>query len=103
VGPTAPVQRIADRLAAALVYFALLAAILTFIVTRNLTEYTGRCFTFCTGNRFYKPLAAGVEDSSRLVSRKDESAPITVIALSPPVPFHLGKVKSSTSALTRSF
>jgi len=33
----APVQRIADRLAAALVYFALLAAILTFIVTRNLT------------------------------------------------------------------
>jgi hypothetical protein len=36
-------------------------------------------------------------------SRKDESAPITVIALSPPMPFHLGKVKSSTSALTRSF
>src|SRR6516165_5681747 len=33
----APVQRIADRLAAALVYFALVAAILTFIVTRNLT------------------------------------------------------------------
>jgi heavy metal translocating P-type ATPase len=33
----APVQRIADRLAAALVYFALGAAILTFIVTRNLT------------------------------------------------------------------
>ena len=34
----APVQRIADRLAAALVYFALAAAILTFIVTRNLTS-----------------------------------------------------------------
>ena len=33
----APVQRIADRLAAGLVYFALVAAILTFIVTRNLT------------------------------------------------------------------
>jgi len=33
----APVQRIADRLAAALVYFAVGAAILTFIVTRNLT------------------------------------------------------------------
>jgi heavy metal translocating P-type ATPase len=32
-----PVQRIADRLAAGLVYFALAAAILTFIVTRNLT------------------------------------------------------------------
>jgi hypothetical protein len=37
-------------------------------------------------------------------SRKDESAPITVIALPPPVPFHLlGKLKSSTSFLTRSF
>jgi heavy metal translocating P-type ATPase len=33
----APAQRIADRLAAGLVYFALVAAILTFIVTRNLT------------------------------------------------------------------
>jgi cation transport ATPase len=33
----AHVQRIADRLAAGLVYFALGAAILTFIVTRNLT------------------------------------------------------------------
>jgi len=33
----APVQRIADRLAAGLVYFALVAAILTFIVTGNLT------------------------------------------------------------------
>ena len=33
----APVQRIADQLAAGLVYFALAAAILTFIVTRNLT------------------------------------------------------------------
>ena len=33
----APVQRIADRLAAGLVYFALGAAILTFVVTRNLT------------------------------------------------------------------
>jgi heavy metal translocating P-type ATPase len=33
----APVQRIADRLAAGLVYFALAAAILTFLVTRNLT------------------------------------------------------------------
>src|SRR6516164_6146171 len=33
----APVQRIADRLAAGLVYFALVAATLTFIVTRNLT------------------------------------------------------------------
>jgi heavy metal translocating P-type ATPase len=33
----APVQRIADRLAAGLVYFALVAAILTFMVTRNLT------------------------------------------------------------------
>jgi len=31
------VQRIADRLAAGLVYFALAAAILTFVVTRNLT------------------------------------------------------------------
>jgi len=36
--------------------------------------------------------------------RKDESAPITVIALSPPVPSYLlGKLKSSTSVLTRSF
>ena len=34
----APVQRIADRLAAGLVYFALGAAILTFIATRNLTS-----------------------------------------------------------------
>jgi heavy metal translocating P-type ATPase len=34
----APVQRIADRLAAGLVYFALAAAILTFGVTRNLTS-----------------------------------------------------------------
>jgi heavy metal translocating P-type ATPase len=33
----APVQRIADRLAAGLVYFALAAAVLTFMVTRNLT------------------------------------------------------------------
>ena len=33
----APVQRIADRLAASLVYFALGAAVLTFLVTRNLT------------------------------------------------------------------
>ena len=33
----APVQGIADRLAAGLVYFALAAAMLTFIVTRNLT------------------------------------------------------------------
>jgi heavy metal translocating P-type ATPase len=33
----APVQRIADRLAAGLVYFALVAAVLTFLVTRNLT------------------------------------------------------------------
>jgi heavy metal translocating P-type ATPase len=33
----APVQRVADRLAAGLVYFALAAAVLTFIVTRNLT------------------------------------------------------------------
>jgi Cd2+/Zn2+-exporting ATPase/Cu+-exporting ATPase len=33
----APVQRIADQLAAGLVYFALAAAILTFVVTRNLT------------------------------------------------------------------
>lgn len=34
----APVQRLADRLAAALVYFALGAAVLTFVVTRNLTS-----------------------------------------------------------------
>ena len=34
----APVQRIADRLAAGLVYFAFGAAVLTFIVTRNLTS-----------------------------------------------------------------
>jgi heavy metal translocating P-type ATPase len=34
----APVQRIADRLAAGLVYFALAAAVLTFIVTHNLTS-----------------------------------------------------------------
>lgn len=34
----APVQRVADRLAAGLVYFALGAAVLTFIVTRNLTS-----------------------------------------------------------------
>jgi heavy metal translocating P-type ATPase len=34
----APVQRIADRLAAALVYFAFGAAVLTFTVTRNLTS-----------------------------------------------------------------
>jgi Cd2+/Zn2+-exporting ATPase/Cu+-exporting ATPase len=33
----APVQRIADRLAAGLVYFALVAAVLTFIITHNLT------------------------------------------------------------------
>jgi heavy metal translocating P-type ATPase len=33
----APVQRIADSLAAGLVYFALAAAVLTFLVTRNLT------------------------------------------------------------------
>jgi heavy metal translocating P-type ATPase len=33
----APVERVADRLAAGLVYFALGAAVLTFIVTRNLT------------------------------------------------------------------
>jgi heavy metal translocating P-type ATPase len=33
----APVQRIADRLAAGLVYFALGAAVVTFMVTRNLT------------------------------------------------------------------
>jgi hypothetical protein len=31
------------------------------------------------------------EDSSPPSSKKDESAPSTVIALSPPVPFHLGK------------
>ena len=34
----APVQRIADRLAAGLVYFALGAAVLTFLVTRNVTS-----------------------------------------------------------------
>lgn len=34
----APVERVADRLAAGLVYFALGAAVLTFIVTRNLTS-----------------------------------------------------------------
>jgi len=34
----APVQRIADRLAAGLVYFAFGAAVLTFLVTRNLTS-----------------------------------------------------------------
>ena len=34
----APVQRVADRLAAGLVYFALGAAVLTFIVTRNFTS-----------------------------------------------------------------
>ena len=34
----APVQRVADRLAAGLVYFAFGAAVLTFIVTRNLTS-----------------------------------------------------------------
>ncbi len=34
----APAQRIADRLAAGLVYFALTAAVLTFVVTRNLTS-----------------------------------------------------------------
>src|SRR5438132_2385640 len=34
----APVQRVADRLAAGLVYFAFGAAILTFLVTRNLTS-----------------------------------------------------------------
>jgi Cd2+/Zn2+-exporting ATPase/Cu+-exporting ATPase len=34
----APVERIADRLAAALVYFAFGTAVLTFIVTRNLTS-----------------------------------------------------------------
>jgi P-type Cu+ transporter len=34
----APVQRIADRLAAGLVYFALSAAVLTLIVTRNATS-----------------------------------------------------------------
>ena len=34
----APVERVSDRLAAGLVYFALGAAVLTFIVTRNLTS-----------------------------------------------------------------
>ena len=34
----APVQRIADRLAAGLVYFALGAAVLTFVITRNVTS-----------------------------------------------------------------
>jgi Cd2+/Zn2+-exporting ATPase/Cu+-exporting ATPase len=34
----APVQRIADRLAAGLVYFAFGAAVLTFLVTRNITS-----------------------------------------------------------------
>src|SRR5712691_12283586 len=34
----APVQRIADRLAAGLVYFAFAAAVLTLIVTRNITN-----------------------------------------------------------------
>jgi heavy metal translocating P-type ATPase len=34
----APVERVADRLAAGLVYFAFGAAVLTFIVTRNLTS-----------------------------------------------------------------
>src|SRR6266700_2753811 len=34
----APVQRIADRLAAGLVYFAFSAAVLTFIITRNITS-----------------------------------------------------------------
>ena len=34
----APVQRIADRLAAGLVYFAFASAVLTFLVTRNLTS-----------------------------------------------------------------
>ena len=34
----APVQRIADRLAAGLVYFAFGAAVLTLIVTRNITS-----------------------------------------------------------------
>ena len=34
----APVERISDRLAAGLVYFALASAVLTFIVTRNLTS-----------------------------------------------------------------
>lgn len=34
----APVQRVADRLAAGLVYFAFASAILTFVITRNLTS-----------------------------------------------------------------
>ncbi len=34
----APVERVSDRLAAGLVYFALGAAVLTLIVTRNLTS-----------------------------------------------------------------
>jgi heavy metal translocating P-type ATPase len=34
----APVQRIADRLAAGLVYFAFVAAVLTLIITRNITS-----------------------------------------------------------------
>src|SRR5947207_14922913 len=34
----APVERVSDRLAAGLVYFALGAAVLTFVVTRNLTS-----------------------------------------------------------------
>lgn len=34
----APVQRVADRLAAGIVYFAFGAAVLTFIITRNLTS-----------------------------------------------------------------
>ena len=42
------------------------------------------------------------EDSSRL-AREKTGTPIAVIALIPPVPFYLGKVKSPTSVLTRSF
>src|SRR5438067_5004190 len=46
----APVERVSDRLAAGLVYFALGAAVLTFVVTRNLTSTTSVIIvvdTFC--------------------------------------------------------
>jgi len=64
----APVQRIADRLAAALVYFAFGAAVLTLIVTRNITStisviiVAGAC-----GVAAGTPLAilAGIGDAAR--------------------------------------
>jgi hypothetical protein len=56
----------------------------------------------CAGQLESPDLSAFVRTHLAKFAKRRE-APITVIALSPPVPFHLEKVKSSTSSLTRSF